>query len=151
MALSLRENVCRTRQLPIADDLLMARAELLAQKDRELIRAVMVSGMTMAAVARLTGMNERTVRYRVRRLGRKLASRRFLNAARSLPYLSEADARIARFHYCEGLSGRRLARQEGMSFHLLRRRLDRIRAEIDTIAKLTTGGAARQGRVLAWR
>jgi len=114
----------------------MGRAELLAKDDRELIEAVFVRGQSSESVARMMGVRPREVRRRLYSLARRLASRRFLNAARALPYLRPADADLARLRFCQGVTQRQLCRQMGLSSYTLRRRLDKIGAEIETIRRV---------------
>jgi DNA-directed RNA polymerase specialized sigma24 family protein len=114
----------------------MARAELLSAEDRELMEAVMVRGQTMRSVARMKGTSERSVGNRVRRLSERLASRAFLDAARALAYLPREDAMLASLRFCAGLSERKLAEILGASSHVVRRRLDRIGAQIAMIHRI---------------
>lgn len=136
MTLSLRENICRQRHLPCDEEILRARAELLAPEDRELIEAVLIHGQSASSLARIMGVHPRAVRTRIHRLSRRLTSRPFLDAARALEYLPAEDAHLARLHFCQGASQRELARRLGMTSHVLRRRLDRISAEIATIRRM---------------
>ena len=145
MALSLRENICNARRLPQDHQLLVGRAELLVLEDRLLMEAVLVHGLTLVTVSRMMGMSPRRVANRVKRLSRRLTSREFLNAARALHYLSEQEAALARLRFCAGLSERKLAQKFGLSVHIVRRRLDRIRAQIAIINRV---GRQRRNRPL---
>ncbi len=136
MPLSLRENICRHQELPDDQEVIRGRIELLDSPDRDLLEAILIQGQSAASLARIMGVRPRTLRERVRRLTHRLSSRRFLDAARSLSYLSAEDAELARMHFCQGLSQRELARRLGTSTHALRRRLDRIDAEITAIRRL---------------
>ena len=137
MALSLRENVFRARRLPRNEQILMGRAELLAREDRDLIEAVLVRGQTAESLARLAGRSGTAKRERVGRLTRRLSSRRFLDAARALAYLSDEDAMLARLAFCQRKPQRDLCERTGLTRHLLRRRLDRIAAQIQTIRRMS--------------
>ncbi len=139
MHLTLRESICIATKLPRNDAILMGRAELLAPKDRDLVEAVLIRGQSTRSVARMMGVSSRAVRSRVCRLGRRLTSRKFLSAARSLSYLSPADADLATLYFCQGLSHRQLSSRMGLSIHLLRRRLDGIAAQIAVISKSRGG------------
>lgn len=136
MQLSLRESICRHRELPDDQEILTGRIELLAPADRELLEAVLIRGQSATSLARIMGVRPRTLRDRVRRLSRRVASRRFLDAARAMSYLPDEDAELARLYYCQGLSQRALAERLGVTSHSLRRRLDRIAAEIATIRRM---------------
>lgn len=136
MGLPLNENIACVRDLPRSDAVLMGRAELLAPRDRDLMEAVLVHGQRIGALARLLGVEPRSLRARVERLGRRMTSRRFLDAARALPYLPPTEAALARARYCQGLSHRELCGKFRMRHHELRRRLDRLSARIDTLRRM---------------
>jgi len=114
----------------------MGRAALLAREDRDLIEAVFVRRQTARSLGRLMGLSPKVIRRRIRRLSRRLASRRFLDAARALPYLAPDEEKLARLHLCQGLTQRQLGLHLGLSTHVLRRRLDRISAQIETIRRV---------------
>jgi len=146
------------RRLPKDSAVLMARAELLAPGDKELMEAILLRGQTVASVARMTGMSVRAVSNRAKRLAARMTSRRFLDAARALPYLDDEDAKLASMKFCAGMSDRGLAEKTGLSQHVVRRRLDRIAAKISMIrniqrangrtAKLAVAGLHQQWRSL---
>ncbi len=136
MALSLRESVCNARRLPKDMDLVMGRAELLHAEDKELLEAILIRGQTAASAGNMMGVSARVVANRVRRLAGRLVSRQFMDAARALRYLPPEEAALARLHYCAGLSERKLARQLRISSHVVRRRLDRISAQIAMIRRM---------------
>lgn len=141
MAIPLKEAILSARRLPRSDDILMARAELLAQEDRDLVEAIFVRGQSAKSVARMVDVDVRLLRQRVNRLARRMASRRFLNAARSLPYLARPDAMLARLRFCEGRTIRQLQARLEVSEHVLRRWLDHVTAQIATIRQFAKRGA----------
>ena len=136
MPLSLRESIAKTRPLPRTDAVLMGRAELLAPGDRDLLEAVLIRGQPAAALGRIMGVPGARVRKRIRRLCHRLTSAEFLDAARSLNYLARADAKLAKLHFCQGLSQRSLREAMGLSRHALQRRLDGVQAQIATVKRL---------------
>ncbi|MCD4823971.1 MAG: hypothetical protein K8S55_05150 [Phycisphaerae bacterium] len=140
MPVQLRENIYRTRHIPRTDAVLMGRAELLAPVDRDLIETILIRGQSAASVGRLMKISPRNVRQRVHRLGRRMTSRKFLDAARALPYLAVEDAEIARLYYCQCIPQRELGQRVGLTNHAIRRRLDFITAEIATIRRIRKGG-----------
>ena len=135
MPLSLRESIAQTREIPRSDAVIMGRAELLAPADRDLIEAVFLRNQSAASLARIMGIPERRLQRRVHRLMERLTSPEFLDAARALDYLAEMDARIARLRFCQGLPLRRIALMLNLSYHRLRRRVDRISAQIAALRK----------------
>ena len=136
----LRENISIARNLPRTDAVLLGRAAFLLQEDRDLIEAVLVRGQPTAQVGRLMGVTSKVVRQRVHRISRRLSSRMFLDAIRALPYLPEVETTLARLYFCRGIPQRRLARELGLTEHNLRRRLDRLSAQIAAIAQWRKNG-----------
>jgi DNA-directed RNA polymerase specialized sigma24 family protein len=141
MPLPLRESICRQRGLPRDEGVLRGRLELLADEDRELLDAVLLRGQSASSLARIMGVRPRAIRGRVHRLIGRVTSRRFLDAARALEYLPADEAELARMHFCQGVSQRELCRRLRMTSHALRRRLDRVAAEIATIRRMHRAGA----------
>jgi DNA-binding CsgD family transcriptional regulator len=137
MTLPLKEGSCLPKDRPVVDERVLGRAELLAQGDRELIEAVLGRGQSAASVARMMGASPRTIQSRVRRLTRRLTSRSFLDAARALPLLSPQDAALARMRYCQGATYDQLCRQQRLTLHQVRRNLDRIAAQVETIGRIS--------------
>jgi len=146
MALSLRESVLSSGRLPRNDDVVLSRAELLAPVDRDLIEAVFIRGQSTRSLARLMGLTPRGVRDRVNRLTRRMGSRKFIDAARSLPYLSAEDAEIAKLRFCQGVRLRGLREKFDVTEHAIRRRLDRVEAEIRAINRMTRKSARQVAR-----
>ncbi len=146
--MQLREVILATRRLPQNDQIIIARAKLLTQKDMALVEAVLIRGQSAASVARLTGLPVRRIRAKVGRLSKRICSREFVEVARALPYLSASDAALARLRFCARVSQRRLSLWLRIKPHLLRRRLDRIRAQIATIGRLRR--ATRGDRENVW-
>lgn len=131
----LRENICIARNLPRTDAVLLGRAAFLDQKDRDLIEAVLVRGQPTAQVARMMNTTAKAIRRRVHRISRRLSSRKFLDTIRALPYLPEEETLLARLYFCRGVPQRRLAKQLNITEHTLRRRLDRLSAQITAITQ----------------
>jgi len=142
MSIQLRENILSARKLPQTDTVLMGRADFLSPADRDLIEAVMIRCQPTESLGRMLKVRPRVIRKRVHRLGRRLASRKFLDAVRALPYLSDENAELAKLYYCQSKPQRTLCEELSLTTHGLRRRLDRLSAEIATITRIR-----RQGRM----
>jgi hypothetical protein len=125
----------QTKEMPNPRSNLAWLAGFLQPDERALVMAVLVDGQPIRLAARLMGQPYMSVRYRVRKLSRQLASRKCLAVARLMPYLSPVDATLAKLHYCSGHSCRRIGRMLGISHHDLRRRFDRIAVRIETVAQ----------------
>ncbi len=134
--MNFRDRLTKQRRLPRNEELLMGRASLLLSKDRDLVEAVFVKGQSLRAIARMTGKTAKSVRQRIGRISRILTSRMFLETARSLPFLTDSEASLARKRFCACVSQRTLAKDLGISLTTLRRRLDRIQAQVQTLSRL---------------
>jgi DNA-directed RNA polymerase specialized sigma24 family protein len=149
MGMSLRESVLRAQKLPRDDAIIRSRAQLLSEDDRDLIEAVMLVGQSTESLARLMGQKPRTLRDRVNRLVRRMAGDNFLHAARALPYLSPADAEVARLRFCAGYRLRQLCERYSMSEHTIRRWVDSVHTQvkmIDRLSRQPADGAAQAYR-----
>ena len=140
MPLPLRESIQRAQKLPRTDSVLMGRAELLAPGDRDLIEAVLIRSQPTVSLGRIMNVDPRKIRRRVHRLKKRIISSKFLAAARSLAYLEENEAKLARLYYCEGIPQRKLASRLQISTHQLRRKLDKLGAEIHAISRMRQSG-----------
>lgn len=136
MAVSLRDTITRKEELPRTDAVLMGRAELLSPADRDLLEAVLLRSQPVAALGRIMNVDARSLRLRIHRLGKRLTSRRFLDAARALPYLDAESARLARLHFCQKMSIIELAEREGLSRYTMRRHIERIAAQIQAVKRM---------------
>ncbi|MFW6133207.1 MAG: hypothetical protein ACOC8F_04865 [Planctomycetota bacterium] len=134
MALPLRETICRTYELPRTDQVLQQRARLLTGEQRDLLEAVVLSGQPIRRVARMKGITPRAVRWRLHRLARRMNSPRFRQVLHAGPYLPPEDVHVAKRRFCQGVSLHDLAEELDISLHALRRRLDRITAQMSLIA-----------------
>lgn len=136
MSLPLREStLAPSNGFARNDSILLGRAELLDQADHDLVEAVLIAGQPATLVGRMVGLSPEQVRCRVRRLTKRLVSKQFVEAARALRYLSPPDAELARLRYCAFMDLETLARRLDIKPHALRRRLARIRAQIDVICR----------------
>lgn len=136
MPVSLRENLQTQHRLPRNDAVLMGRAELLAPDERDLIEAILIRGQKTTSIARLMGIPAKRLRQRMHRISRRLSSRSFLRAARALAYLPADEARLAQWYFCQRIPRRELRDRLGLTPHQLRRRIDRLSAQIDAINRL---------------
>ncbi len=129
-------------------EILTRRAIYLSLDDRTLVHAVYARGATLREVANLTGRCPRALSYRLRALVRRVQSPEFVyviqhtdeflgtappspsdSPANRLPPLPPTvNARIARECILEGKPMRVLARELGLSYHLLRQKHAAIRA-----------------------
>lgn len=116
----------RKRQRTVTDEL-VRRAELLGPADAELLCAVYRDGRSPADLARLMGVNPRTVRVRIRRLIARLNDPLTLFVAARRRDWPRARSRVATALICHGKPMRRAARELGLTLHQIRQHESTIR------------------------
>ncbi|HAU36374.1 MAG TPA: hypothetical protein DCX07_01485 [Phycisphaerales bacterium] len=144
MLRSLRENIARTCCLPRNDALLLNRARMLPRDERELVVAFFVHGQSVKSLASLVGRPTGTVRSRLWRLARRLASQKFLDVMRALPYLSPEDAALARMRYGQNLPRRVLCSRLGIKRYALTRRLVNLNAQVQALRRVRNPSLVRE-------
>ena len=132
---TLQQNVLSQRRLPESDAVLLNRAQLLDDRDRMLIEAVILHGQTAEQVSRLTGIQAYWIRRRTRQLVRLITSTAFASVMRTLSSLTPEEAQIAKLRYCRGLGLMEIGRRTGITQYQLRRQLDRVRGLIVTMRR----------------
>ncbi|MCC5822896.1 MAG: hypothetical protein LAT64_04775 [Phycisphaerales bacterium] len=103
-----------------AAGLLVLRADWLSPADRALVVAVLRDGQSVAAMARATGMDPRSLRRRFAQAASRLLDDRTVFVARLLPSLTGTRARVARAFYLEGRSLRAIANEQRLGLHTVR-------------------------------
>jgi hypothetical protein len=81
---------------------------------------VYVQGVSAAHLARVRDEEPWRLRYRLRRLVRRLTSRRFAAVLRSMHLLSSEQAQVAAAHWLRGRTLRQTAVDTGLSLHRVR-------------------------------
>lgn len=138
--LSLKERIAQAKSMPQYDEVIRWRVEYLDPQDRDLVDAVVLRGVPVSVVSGLTGASQTSLRRRVQTLLKRMKSKRFVAAMRSLPYLDADEACLARLAYCQGHSQRQICREMKTTCHAVRRGLDKVSAKIRLINKLPEPG-----------
>ena len=130
MVLPLNDSIARQKQLRTLrnDDIIAARADLLAPEDRDLIKAVVINGQSAEMIARIAGVRGSTLRKRVRKLLKRINSPDFIDTARILPLLNPTQLAVAKAHILQGKSIRAVASETNLSYHTVRKTLTQVRA-----------------------
>jgi hypothetical protein len=119
-------------------DIVIRRAAYLSADDRMLVQAIYARGSTLKELAALTGRGERALGRRLRVVVRRVQSPEFTYVIqRPGQFLPSAGAgtrtplllrRLAKECILEGKPVRTLAREVGLSYHLLRQKHAALRA-----------------------
>jgi DNA-directed RNA polymerase specialized sigma24 family protein len=112
-----RARVLRRRE---AVERVLDAAGHLADADRVLLDMLYRDGRPVSDVADLLGRPRHAVRRRVRRLLRRVHSRRFRFALRHAELLPPPVRAVARAHVLQGLTLRQTARRTGLPLHTVR-------------------------------
>jgi hypothetical protein len=133
MPISLRESIARGATPLPEDALLQSRSALLADADRDLVRAVLFFGQPTRMLARLGHTNARTIQRRVHQLLRHMQSERFLVAGRILDKLTPDQSLVAKYHICQRQTARRTAERMGTTPHRVRRLIYEVDAIVNGV------------------
>jgi hypothetical protein len=107
---------------------LTARADLLPEQERALVRALIEHGHSLCALSRLFGDWPSTIKRRLDRVMARVASPKFGFVAERLARLSPVRQRVARSCVLHGLSLRAAARELRLSHHSVRRHAEALHA-----------------------
>ncbi len=139
MKLPFKDALCEASDRPGADAPLRARTAMLPPRERDVVEAALFRDQSVRRIAQLRGLTPRAVRYRLNRGMRRMRSERFRQTMRARAFLSPDDARLAALRFCQAVPIARLAGREGVSLHAMRRRLDRIAAQISLLSDGVAG------------
>ncbi len=116
----------RRRVEPGLVELILLRAEFLAQGDRALLEAYFRRGVPVEELAALEGRTGRAVRRRITVLCERVLDDMFVYVMRSRERFGTKRRRVAEAVYLWGLSRRVAAVRLGMSLYTVRRHCDVI-------------------------
>lgn len=118
----------RRRRRAADAEWLVSRAQWLAEADRALVEAVYRDGKTTVELARLLETDACTVRRRMKKLVRRLASSKAVWVARHMERWSPMRRRVATACVLHGLSLRESASEVGQSLYAVRQHMHAIDA-----------------------
>jgi hypothetical protein len=136
MALSFIDNITSQKGFPQDTAVIIGRAEFLDPADRDLLKAVFIHAQSISALSRIMGVNVHSLRAKIHRLCKRLINKRFINAGRALPYLDKESAVLAQLNFCQQVSVIELARRAGTNRYNMRRKIEKISAQIEAINKV---------------
>ena len=108
-------------------ELLRARAQILAGKDKALMEMYLKNGSTLSQMARLAGVSEATISRRVHRLVRRLLDGEYIRCLRKCGQLDSLEQAIARDYFLEGLSRKKIALKRDVTAYQVRKMLKKIK------------------------
>ena len=109
-------------------ELLWARAQVLAGKDKALMEMYLKNGGTFRQMARLAGVSEGTIARRVHKLIRRLLDGEYIMCLRKRGQLDSLELAIARDYFLEGLSQKNIALKREVAVYQVRKALKKIKS-----------------------
>ncbi|MHC4757321.1 MAG: sigma-70 RNA polymerase sigma factor region 4 domain-containing protein [Planctomycetota bacterium] len=107
-------------------DLLKSRLELLGGKDRALLKMYLDNGNTFRQMARIAGVNEVTISRRIYKLIQRLLDGEYIICLRNRTHFTSMEMSVAKDYFLLGLSMRRIAAKERITYHSVRQTLKKI-------------------------
>jgi len=109
-------------------ELLWARSQILAGKDKALMEMYLKNGSTFRQMARLAGVSEGTIARRVHKLIRRLLDGEYIGCLRKRDQLDSLELAIARDYFLEGLSQKKIALKREVAVYQVRKALKKIKS-----------------------
>ncbi len=116
-------------------EMLRARVDILSGTDGAIMKMYLDGGCTYCQIARLMGVNEATVARRIRRITKRLLDGEYITCLRNRKKLKPLEQEIARDHFLDGLSQRKIATKRKVSIYHVRMGLKRIKKIVATTEK----------------
>ncbi len=116
-------------------EMLRARADILSGTDGALMKMYLEGTSTYSQMARLMGVNEATVARRIRKITKRLLDGEYITCLRNRKKLDQLEQRIAKDHFLDGLSQRKIAMKRRVSIYHVRMGLKRIQKIVTATGK----------------
>ena len=107
-------------------EMLRARADTLSGIDGAIMKMYLDGGSTYCQIARLMGVNEATVARRIRKITKRLLDGEYITCLHNRMKLNPLEQKIAKDHFLDGLSQRKIALKRSVSIYHVRMGLKRI-------------------------
>jgi len=114
-------------------DLLRSRLYLLTGKDKLLMTMYLEYGNSFRQISRLTGTCDTIVARRIRRLMKRLINGQYINCLRNRSHFTKAEMAIAKDYFLTGLSMKKIATKQHLTYYRVRETLKKIQRVISTI------------------
>ena len=107
-------------------EMLRSRVDILSGTDGAIMKMYLDGGSTYCQIARLMGVNEATAARRIRKITKRLLDGEYVICLHNRMKLSPLEQRIAKDHYLDGLSRRKIVLKRRVSIYRVRMGLKRI-------------------------
>ncbi|MBN1796719.1 MAG: helix-turn-helix domain-containing protein [Sedimentisphaerales bacterium] len=115
-------------QLGLRDNIniIRSRAELLDEPDRTLIKMYLDKQNSFRQIALLTGVNEATISRKIKRIMSRLSNNDLWPKLKYSSRLKSPEMKYIKEHFIKGRSIRAIAKKYKISYHTVRRIINRI-------------------------
>ncbi len=120
-------------------DLLRSRAELLTGKDKVLMTMYLKNGTSFRQMARLMGVNEVSIARRIYKITQRLIDGEYITCLRSRDKFTPREMRVSKDYFLEGLSIKKIAKKQGLTYYRIRQTLKKIERLIRIINRAKAG------------
>jgi DNA-directed RNA polymerase specialized sigma subunit len=109
-------------------EIIRRRIGILNGKDKELMSLYYIDGLSFHRIASLLGINRISVSRRIRRITCRIMAGQYIRCLRYKQSFNPIQIQIAREHYIRGKTMRQIAQNLGISFHDVRKTIEKIEA-----------------------
>jgi len=114
-------------------DLLRSRVNLLTGKDRLLMTMYLEYGNSFRQIARLAGVNDTIIARRIRKLIKRLIDGEYITCLRNRNKFTKTEMAIAKDYFLMGLSMKKIAAKQRLTYYRVRETLKKIQRVISAI------------------
>jgi len=114
-------------------DLLRSRVNLLTGKDRLLMTMYLEYGNSFRQIARLAGVNDTIIARRIRKLIKRLIDGEYITCLRNRNKFTKTEMAIAKDYFLTGLSMKKIAAKQHLTYYRVRETLKKIQRVISAI------------------
>ena len=114
-------------------DLLRSRMNLLTGKDKLLMTMYLDKGNSFRQMARLAGINDTIIARRIYKIMKRLIDGEYITCLRNRNKFTKTEMAIAKDYFLTGLSIKKIATKQHLTYYRVRETLKKIQRVISTI------------------
>jgi len=114
-------------------DLLRSRMNLLTGKDKLLMTMYLDKGNSFRQMARLAGVNDSNIARRIHKLIKRLIDGQYITCLRNRSKFTKTEMAIARDYFLTGLSMKKIAAKQHLTYYRVREILKKIQHKIQNL------------------
>ena len=118
-----------------AIDLLRSRVELLAGKDKLLMKMYLDNGNSVRQLAQLADVNDASISRKINRIVKRLIDGEYIICLQNCDKFTKAEMTIAKEYFLLGFSIKKIAAKRNWSYHHARKIIKKIQQRIKDSAQ----------------